>query len=90
MRDRNSIVEGQIKIFVLFCVRINLQNKFWLEVIIMNKKLVEIKDKYFIKLLLLGIANLSMLMTISNANTTCIFLTHQEKMPEKAKKLRKF
>ena len=56
----------------------------------MDKKLEEIKDKYFIKLLLLGIANLSMLMAISNANTTCIFLTHQEELPEKAKKLRKF
>ena len=56
----------------------------------MNKKLVEIKDKYFIKLLLLGIANLSMLITISNVNTACHFLTHQEKLPEKTKKLRKF
>ena len=56
----------------------------------MDKKLAELKDKYFTKLLLLGIANLSMLMAISNANTTCIFLTHQEELPEKAKKLRKF
>ncbi|WP_317368849.1 cyclic lactone autoinducer peptide [uncultured Tyzzerella sp.] len=47
----------------------------------MDKKLLEIKDKYFIKLLLLGIANLSMLLTISNINSTCNFFTHQEKLP---------
>ncbi len=43
--------------------------------IITDKKLAKIKDKYFIKLLLLGIANLLILIDISNENSTCIFYT---------------
>lgn len=56
----------------------------------MLKKLKENKDKYFITLLLIGIAHLSMITTMINANTACNFITHQPKLPEKAKKLRKF
>ena len=29
-------------------------------------------------------------ITVANVNTTCGFMAHQEKMPESAKKLRKF
>ena len=38
---------------------------------------------YFMSLLVFSI-------TVFNANTTCMFVINQPKMPEKAKKLRKF
>jgi cyclic lactone autoinducer peptide len=36
------------------------------------------------------IAKAALAVTKSNANATCAFLIHQPKMPEAAKKLRKF
>lgn len=35
-------------------------------------------------------ASMAFLITSVVANSACIFIAHQEKMPEKAKKLRKF
>ncbi|MDE7104638.1 MAG: cyclic lactone autoinducer peptide [Ruminococcus sp.] len=35
-------------------------------------------------------AAFAMVITTMTANSACIFLTHQPKMPETAKKLRKF
>ncbi|WP_295216113.1 cyclic lactone autoinducer peptide [Ruminococcus sp.] len=35
-------------------------------------------------------AALAMLVTAWTVNSTCIYLTHQEELPEHAKKLRKF
>ncbi|MEG2429222.1 MAG: cyclic lactone autoinducer peptide [Oscillospiraceae bacterium] len=37
-----------------------------------------------------AIAGLALMVTSLNANSTCIFYLHQPKMPENAKKLRKF
>ena len=45
----------------------------------------KIKPIFFI-----GVANILMLFTFFSVNTTCVFYAHQEKLPEKAKKLRKF
>ena len=56
----------------------------------MIKKFLNQKDKYFTSLFLMGIANLSMIVTLLNVNTTCNFLLHQPKLPEKSKSLRKF
>lgn len=42
--------------------------------------------KNFLKL----IAGFAMLMTVTNANLTCMFWVNQPKLPEKAKLLRKF
>lgn len=36
------------------------------------------------------IAALAMMMTVMTVNSTCIYLTHQEELPQDAKKLRKF
>lgn len=36
------------------------------------------------------LASLALLVTTMNANTTCIFITHQPELPEDAKKLRRF
>lgn len=56
----------------------------------MIKKILNKKDKYFTSLFLMGLANLSIIATMLNVNTTCNFLSHQPKLPEKAKSLRKF
>ena len=40
--------------------------------------------------LLILLSFLTFLVTSLNANTTCMFLANQPKMPEKAKKLRNF
>lgn len=56
----------------------------------MIKKILNQKDKYFTNLFLMGLANLSIIVTILNINTTCNFLSHQPKLPENAKSLRKF
>lgn len=64
--------------------------KFLRGVINMIKKVLNKKDKYFTSLFLMGLANLSMIVTMLNVNTTCNFLSHQPKLPEKAKSLRKF
>ena len=36
------------------------------------------------------LAALALVVTTVNANSTCYFVMHQDKMPESAKKLRKF
>lgn len=36
------------------------------------------------------IASLALMVTVMNANTTCIWLIHQPKLPKGAEKLRKF
>lgn len=36
------------------------------------------------------IASLAIIVTTLNANTTCLFIMHQDELPESAKKLRKF
>ena len=54
------------------------------------KKILNKKDKYFTSLFLMGLANLSMIATMLNVNTTCNFLSHQPKLPENAKSLREF
>lgn len=36
------------------------------------------------------LAALAMMVTALTVNSTCIYLTHQEELPENAKKLRKF
>lgn len=35
-------------------------------------------------------AALAMVVTVMTVNSTCIYLTHQEELPQGAKKLRKF
>lgn len=35
-------------------------------------------------------ASLALVVTTVTANSTCVFIMHQEKLPENAKKLRKF
>ncbi len=45
----------------------------------------KIKPIFFI-----GVANILMLFTFFSVNTACNFYIHQDKIPEKAKKLRKF
>jgi cyclic lactone autoinducer peptide len=35
-------------------------------------------------------AALAMAVTISNVNSTCVFISHQPEMPAESKKLRKF
>lgn len=35
-------------------------------------------------------AALAMIVTVMTVNSTCIYLTHQDELPENAKKLRKF
>jgi cyclic lactone autoinducer peptide len=37
-----------------------------------------------------SIANMALKVTEHNVNSTCLFFLHQPKLPEKAKKLRKF
>lgn len=46
--------------------------------------------KGFIKKYGAMMAAFAMVITTMTANSACIFLTHQPKMPETAKKLRKF
>jgi cyclic lactone autoinducer peptide len=36
------------------------------------------------------LASLALMITSLNVNTTCMLIAHQPKMPEEAKKLRKF
>ena len=36
------------------------------------------------------IAVLTMMVTAATVNSACVWFTHQEKLPEEAKKLRKF
>ena len=36
------------------------------------------------------VASLAVMMTVVTANSACVWFTHQEKLPEEAKKLRKF
>lgn len=36
------------------------------------------------------LAAMAMMFTIANINSACLFITNQPKMPEEAKKLRKF
>lgn len=36
------------------------------------------------------IASLSLMLTVFNVNSTCLFLAHQDKLPKEAEKLRKF
>ncbi|WP_317368916.1 cyclic lactone autoinducer peptide [uncultured Tyzzerella sp.] len=45
----------------------------------------KVKPIFFICL-----ANMLMLFTFFSVNTTCSFYVHQDKVPESAKKLRKF
>ena len=45
----------------------------------------KIKPIFFI-----GLSNMLMLFTFFSVNTTCNFYIHQNKVPESAKKLRKF
>lgn len=35
-------------------------------------------------------AALALLITVSNVNSTCLFITHQPELPADSKKLRKF
>lgn len=42
------------------------------------------------KCILKILANIALLMTICNVNSTCLFWTHQPIVPDKAKKLRRF
>ena len=56
----------------------------------MIKKILNQNDKYFTSLFLMGLANLSMIVTMLNVNTNCNFLSHKPKLPEKSKNLRKF
>nr|WP_317360189.1 cyclic lactone autoinducer peptide [uncultured Tyzzerella sp.] len=50
-----------------------------------NNKNNGVKTLFFI-----GIANVLMLFTFFSVNTACNFFIHQPKLPECAKKLRKF
>ena len=36
------------------------------------------------------VASLALMVTALNANTTCVYIAHQAKLPDSAKKLRKF
>lgn len=36
------------------------------------------------------IASIALMVTVVNANTACVYIAHQSKLPDSAKKLRKF
>ncbi len=36
------------------------------------------------------VASLALMITTLNVNTTCLYMAHQPKLPDSAKKLRKF
>jgi cyclic lactone autoinducer peptide len=36
------------------------------------------------------VASLALLVTITNVNSTCLFIAHQPEIPEKANRLRKY
>ena len=55
-----------------------------------NKSLLKKISNLVIRLALSGTSLLALAIVTANVNSTCQFIIHQPKLPESAKKLRKF